>query len=176
MAWGRRFRFRTDGWSMRVCDDPALDQPAQAALITGAAPGTAALLIWWQFRTYLLAARTRIATGRVILQTPCAPIEYAEAGSGVPLLAAHGSWGGYDQGMAFAVRLIAPGIRLIAVSRFGYMRSPMPANASADAVAKLFGLSLPHSQRQRALPYEQFVAAERTNQKGRSFTPATLLL
>ena len=87
--------------------------------ITGAAPGTAALLIWWQFRTDLLAARTRVATGSLILQTPCAPIEYAEAGSGVPLLAAHGSWGGYDQGMAFAARLIAPGIRVIVVSRFG---------------------------------------------------------
>lgn len=57
------------------------------------------------------------------------------AGAGVPLLAVHGSGGGYDQGMAFAAPLAKRGIRVIAMSRFGYLRTPMPADASAAAQA-----------------------------------------
>jgi pimeloyl-ACP methyl ester carboxylesterase len=50
-------------------------------------------------------------------------------------LAVHGSGGGYDQGMAFAGTLAQQGIRVIAMSRFGYLRTPMPADASAAAQA-----------------------------------------
>jgi 2-hydroxy-6-oxonona-2,4-dienedioate hydrolase len=70
-----------------------------------------------------------------LIDTRCGPIEYQEAGAGVPLLAVHGSGGGYDQGMAFAAPLAKRGIRAIAMSRFGYLRTPMPADASAAAQA-----------------------------------------
>lgn len=70
-----------------------------------------------------------------MISTPCGVIEYQEAGSGVPLLAVHGSGGGYDQGMAFAAPLTHRGIRVIAMSRFGYLRTPMPDDASAEAQA-----------------------------------------
>ena len=53
----------------------------------------------------------------------------------MPLLAVHGSGGGHDQGMAFAARLANNGIRVIAMSRFGYLRTPMPSDASAAAQA-----------------------------------------
>ncbi len=53
----------------------------------------------------------------------------------MPLLAVHGSGGGHDQGIAFAARLASRGIRVIAMSRFGYLRTPMPADASASAQA-----------------------------------------
>jgi 2-hydroxy-6-oxonona-2,4-dienedioate hydrolase len=100
--------------------------------------GAAALVIWWQFRTDILAAQARVATGSVVLQTPCGPIEYADTGTGLPLLAVHGSGGGYDQGMAFAAPLTNRGIRVIAMSRFGYLRTPMPEDASAEAQADAF--------------------------------------
>lgn len=96
---------------------------------------SAALLIGWRFVRDIAAARARAAQGSVLLQTPCGPIEYQEAGSGVPLLAVHGSGGGHDQGMAFAGALAHRGIRVIAMSRFGYLRTPMPADASAGAQA-----------------------------------------
>jgi len=64
-------------------------------------------------------------------QPAAAPIEYQEAGSGVPLLAVHGSGGGHDEGMGFAAGLASQGIRVIAMSRFGYVRTAMPADASA---------------------------------------------
>ena len=50
-----------------------------------------------------------------VVATPFGPIEYREAGSGVPFLAVPGSGGGYDQGMAFAAPLAHPGIRVIAM-------------------------------------------------------------
>ena len=47
----------------------------------------------------------------------------------------HGSGGGHDQGMAFAGNLPQRGIRVIAMSRFGYLRTPMRADASPAAQA-----------------------------------------
>jgi pimeloyl-ACP methyl ester carboxylesterase len=115
-----------------------LSKGRAAVALIGVGAAIAAVLIWWQFRTDIMAAGTRIATGSEVIATPCGPIEYADAGTGVPLLAVHGSGGGYDQGMAFAAPLTAQGIRVIAVSRFGYLRSPMPADASAETQADAF--------------------------------------
>ncbi len=95
----------------------------------------AALLIGWRFGSDMQRARVRAVQGSVLLQTRCGPIEYQEAGTGVALLAVHGSGGGHDQGMAFAGALSTQGIRVIAMSRFGYLRTPMPADASAAAQA-----------------------------------------
>ena len=95
----------------------------------------AALLIWWRFDHDIQLATTRVAQGSVIADTRCGPIEYQEAGTGVPLLMVHGSGGGHDQGMAFAGGLAQQGIRVIAMSRFGYLRTPMPADASPAAQA-----------------------------------------
>jgi pimeloyl-ACP methyl ester carboxylesterase len=81
--------------------------------------------------------------GSVVAQTAAGPVEYAESGEGPAVLVAHGIGGGYDQGMlATRVGGEMP-FRLIAVSRFGYLRSPMPPDgdagpeAQADAYAAL---------------------------------------
>jgi pimeloyl-ACP methyl ester carboxylesterase len=95
----------------------------------------AALGIWWRFDSDIEEARARVSRGSVLVTTPCGPIEYQEAGTGVPLLAVHGSGGGFDQGMAFAGALADRGVRVIAMSRFGYLRTPMPADGSAEAQA-----------------------------------------
>jgi pimeloyl-ACP methyl ester carboxylesterase len=95
-------------------------------------------LVWGRFDADLDAARSRVAAGSIVLDTPCGAIEYQEAGAGVPLLAVHGSGGGFDQGMAFAAPLAAKGVRVIAPSRFGYLRTPMPEDASAQAQADAF--------------------------------------
>ena len=80
-------------------------------------------------------ARERVAAGSRIAQTPCGPIEYAVTGDGPPVLVVHGSGGGYDQGLDFGEPLATHGLRVIAVSRFGYLRTPLPADASAAAQA-----------------------------------------
>jgi len=88
-----------------------------------------------RFRSDLARAAERAAQGSVVLATRCGPIEYQEAGQGIPLLMIHGSGGGHDQGMAFARAFTQHGIRVIAVSRFGYLRTPRPADASPEAQA-----------------------------------------
>lgn len=95
----------------------------------------AVVLIGWRFNSDMAQARARAAEGAVLLQTRCGPIEVQEAGTGVPLLVVHGSGGGHDQGMAFAGTLAQHGIRVIAMSRFGYLRTPMPVDSSAAAQA-----------------------------------------
>ena len=108
---------------------------ALLALALALALAGAAFLIGWRFDSDMQRARAHAAQGSVLLHTRCGPIEYQEAGTGVPLLAVHGSGGGHDQGMAFAGALAKQGIRVIAMSRFGYLRTPMPADASAAAQA-----------------------------------------
>lgn len=80
-------------------------------------------------------ARRRISAGSQIVQTPCGQIEYASAGAGPAVLAVHGAGGGYDQGLDIFQALASGGLRVIAMSRFGYLRTPLPADASAAAQA-----------------------------------------
>jgi 2-hydroxy-6-oxonona-2,4-dienedioate hydrolase len=93
------------------------------------------LLVWRTFESDIAAARDRAMQGGVIIQTRCGPIEYQEAGQGIPLLIIHGSGGGHDQGMAWARPLVQQDVRVIAPSRFGYLGTPRPADASPEAQA-----------------------------------------
>lgn len=80
-------------------------------------------------------ARDRLASGSRIAQTPCGPIEYAAAGNGPPVLVVHGAGGGFDQGLDIGASLVEHGFRVIAMSRFGYLRTPQPTDASPAAQA-----------------------------------------
>jgi pimeloyl-ACP methyl ester carboxylesterase len=71
----------------------------------------------------------------VIARTVSGPIEYASAGTGPPLLLVHGASGGYDQGLLIGTAVAGSGIRVIAPSRFGYLGTPLPRDASAAAQA-----------------------------------------
>jgi 2-hydroxy-6-oxonona-2,4-dienedioate hydrolase len=107
--------------------------PIMTAALLGCLVG--GTVIAWRFDHDIKAAFRHVSVGSRVVTTPCGPIEYQEAGSGIPLLAVHGSGGGFDQGMAFAEPLTKRGIKVIAMSRFGYLRTPMPFDASARAQA-----------------------------------------
>jgi 2-hydroxy-6-oxonona-2,4-dienedioate hydrolase len=94
-----------------------------------------AIVIRDRFERDLALATARSAQGSTIVDTACGPIEYQTAGDGLPLLMIHGSGGGHDQGMAWARPLVQEGVRVIAMSRFGYLRTPRPADASPEAQA-----------------------------------------
>lgn len=93
------------------------------------------LLVFVGYRLELRQTKARIATGSSMASTACGLIEYSDAGDGSPVLVVHGAGGGFDQGMAFGKALLARGFRVIAMSRFGYLRTPVPADASATAQA-----------------------------------------
>jgi pimeloyl-ACP methyl ester carboxylesterase len=95
-----------------------------------------ATIAWHAYRSDIRQAEQRIAhAGSHLVETRCGPIEYAEAGQGLPLLVVHGAGGGFDQGLDFAGSLPRRGFRVIAVSRFGYLRTPLPDDASPIAQA-----------------------------------------
>ena len=94
---------------------------------------------WSRYDADLAAARARVASGgSALVETRSGVMEYAEAGEGPPLLMIHGTGGGFDQGLLFARRLGDAGYRIIAPSRFGYLRSAMPDDASPEAQADAF--------------------------------------
>ncbi len=93
-----------------------------------------------QYRREIRAAEARIAAGQSqIAQTACGPVEYAMRGDGSAgtLLVIHGAGGGFDQALDLDLgdRLSGRGFRVIFVSRFGYLRTPLPADGSVGAQA-----------------------------------------
>jgi pimeloyl-ACP methyl ester carboxylesterase len=54
----------------------------------------------------------------------------------------HGTGGGFDQGLNFAGQLVRSGYRVIAPSRFGYLRSAMPDDPSSQNQANAFAILL----------------------------------
>ena len=105
-----------------------------AMLSAAAATGTAAEIVR-RYRRDLHRARARIARGSRVAQTALGPIEYSSVGEGPPVLVVHGAGGGYDQGLDLGRDLAPKGFRVIAVSRFGYLRTPLPSDASAESQA-----------------------------------------
>lgn len=73
-----------------------------------------------------------------VIPTRFGDLEYAEAGGGTPLLMIHGTGGGFDQGLLFTRELLAKGYRIIAPSRFGYLRSSFPSDPSSANQADAF--------------------------------------
>jgi 2-hydroxy-6-oxonona-2,4-dienedioate hydrolase len=93
------------------------------------------LIVGFSYRHDLTAVRARISSGSQVIQTPCGAIEYADVGSGPVIFAVHGAGGGFDQSVELAGDLLVPGYRLVAPSRFGYLRTPLPADALPAAQA-----------------------------------------
>jgi pimeloyl-ACP methyl ester carboxylesterase len=97
------------------------------------------------------AAREQLNNlGSQVIETDCGPIEYARVGDGYPVLVVHGALGGFDQGLFSTRNLIDAGYQVIAVSRFGYLRSPIPENATLDMQVDRFACLLDEMDIQQA--------------------------
>ena len=80
----------------------------------------------------------RLSTESRLIQTSHGPVEFAVRGEGPPVMVVHGAGGGYDQGILIADTFGGNGFRWIAPSRFGYLRTPLPEDASTRAQADAF--------------------------------------
>jgi 2-hydroxy-6-oxonona-2,4-dienedioate hydrolase len=87
------------------------------------------------YRRDLARAHERISTGSHLAATSSGPIEYATVGTGPAVLFVHGAGGGFDQGLEFGRALAGEGFQVIAMSRFGYLRTPLATDAGAAAQA-----------------------------------------
>ncbi len=92
-------------------------------------------------RTEAVQRADALAGQSELARTPLGTVEYAIQGEGPPVLVIHGAGGGFDQGLLLAEAVGGPGRKRISVSRFGYLRSPLPVDSStaaqADALAAL---------------------------------------
>ena len=114
-----------------------------ASLVAAVAAGVAipALGLFLRYRRDLNAARARLAAvERHVISTPWGAVEYAERGDGDPVLVVHGIFHNCVGGL-FSVRDYS-GRRFIAPSRFGYLGSSMPPNATPAAQADAFAALL----------------------------------
>jgi pimeloyl-ACP methyl ester carboxylesterase len=84
------------------------------------------------------AIRARLTAGSQVIETRHGPLEYTTWGDGSPVLVVHGAGGGYDQGVSIAHAYGGAGFEWISPSRFGYLRTPLPADASTAAQADAF--------------------------------------
>jgi len=97
------------------------------------------------------AARARLLAGSEILKTDHGNIEYAVQGEGTPVLSLHGAGGGYDQGLWLGKLAIGEGYKFISVSRYGYLRTAIPQNASIKTQAALYKDLLDHLNIQKVI-------------------------
>jgi 2-hydroxy-6-oxonona-2,4-dienedioate hydrolase len=95
------------------------------------------VVVYALFDADMRAARSAIADRSKVAETALGLIEYADVGNenGPALLTIHGAGGGFDQGVQNAVSMIGGGYRMIAPSRFGYLRTPISADVSPAAQA-----------------------------------------
>ena len=106
-------------------------------LLLAAAVGIAATagVIVFLYEAEIGEARDAVSRGSSLAATASGPIEYAETGVGIRLLSIHGAGGEFDQGLANVADLVGDGFRIIAPSRFGYLRTPVPMDSSPAAQA-----------------------------------------
>ena len=115
----------------------------KASLVVALGAGVAILAfgLFLRYRRDLNAARARLAAvERHVISTQWGAVEYAERGYGDPVLVVHGIFHNCVGGL-LSVRDLLTDRRVIAPSRFGYLGSSMPPNATpaaqADALAAL---------------------------------------
>ena len=102
------------------------------------ASSSAALLVKWRFDDDMRVVRDRLGAASQVIRAVHGDIEFTTWGTGPPVLVVHGAGGGYDQGNLIAKAMGGEGFRWIIPSRFGYLRSSLPADASTAAQAAAF--------------------------------------
>lgn len=110
----------------------------RTALVAIGALVTVAVALYVTYARNLQAINATLIAGSQVVETTHGPVEYATMGDGAPALVIHGAGGGYDQGLLLARAFGGGSFRWIAPSRFGYLRSPLPEDASTAAQADAF--------------------------------------
>jgi 2-hydroxy-6-oxonona-2,4-dienedioate hydrolase len=101
-------------------------------------------LTFTAFRRDIAEAHRRTEARSDVVETSLGRVEYAIAGRGPTLLMVHGTGGGFDQALGFTERLMQRGFRVVAPSRFGYLRSDFPEDPSSERQADAFAELLDH--------------------------------
>jgi 2-hydroxy-6-oxonona-2,4-dienedioate hydrolase len=104
--------------------------------------GVAGIMLWFDFRASMAAARERVRGKSAIITSPYGEVEYSEGGAGPAVLVIHGSGGGFDQGELIVQSVLDDHFHWIAPSRFGYLRSTFHNGATFDDQAHAYAALL----------------------------------
>jgi 2-hydroxy-6-oxonona-2,4-dienedioate hydrolase len=124
---------------LRASDPTLAKSSLWLGIILSAVVAALALAIYIAYARDIAAAKEKISSGSNVINTAqFGPVEYADVGDGAPILAIHGTGGGFDQGLLTAKSFMGDSItdthRVIAPSRFGYLKTPMPSDDRSPAV------------------------------------------
>jgi 2-hydroxy-6-oxonona-2,4-dienedioate hydrolase len=138
------------GYFVARASNPALARNLLwTGIILSAAMAAVTAYLYQDFQSDMGIAYENIAMGSRTINTAYGPLEYADVGSGYPVLVVHGAGGGYDQGILLSQIFFGDDsdqFRVIAPSRFGFLNTPLPDGADgprpsfaaqADALAEL---------------------------------------
>lgn len=115
----------------------------------GAAAGATAAAavaggVFLRYRRELNSKTRALEAQHKLAETGHGRIEYAREGSGPAALVIHGAGGGFDQGLTLGREMLGDQFDLIAPSRFGYLGTPVPEDASIAAQADAHAALLDH--------------------------------
>lgn len=91
-----------------------------------------------RYRAFQRDGLARLASQSQLIETPSGSIESAVQGTGPAFLLSHGIFGGFDQGLSGVYFLKDIKASFISPSRFGYLRTPMPIDATPKAQARAY--------------------------------------
>ncbi|GCE18352.1 alpha/beta fold hydrolase [Dictyobacter kobayashii] len=111
-------------------------------LLAGAAVAASMACYTTTYRNWRQKEISRLAAGSNLIDTRLGPIEYNLSGTGPVILIAHGSPGGYDMGQAFAKLFNNLHYSYLAVSRPGYLRTPLETAPTPEEQADLYAALL----------------------------------
>ena len=95
-----------------------------------------------KYREDIESARRRVLVGSRLAETDRGAVEHVVSGEGLPVLWVHGIVGGADQGPLMSSAFLGEGFRVLSVSRFGYLRSPLPTDGTPAAQADVYAALL----------------------------------
>jgi pimeloyl-ACP methyl ester carboxylesterase len=90
----------------------------------------------------MIATRTETGTRPQVIETSMGPVECARSGEGPAVLLLHGAMGGWDQGLILGQAAVGAGYEFIAVSRPGYLGTPLRLGSAPTQQADLCGALL----------------------------------
>ncbi|MFN0100888.1 MAG: alpha/beta fold hydrolase [Bryobacteraceae bacterium] len=100
--------------------------------------GLALGAIYLAYRREMESINGKLFAGSQVCHIRNGSVEFTTWGTGPAVLVVHGAAGGYDQGVLIAKAFGGEDFRWIAPSRFGYLRTPLPGDASTIAQADAF--------------------------------------
>lgn len=115
--------------------------PTRSQLLLWAAP-LALALARHRSKAWRKKLVARKDANRWVTQTAKGPVEYGSIGYGDPVLVLHGTPGGYDQGLGMAGLWERKGLRFLAVSRPGYLGTPLGTGRTPEAQADAYAAFL----------------------------------